>query len=414
MALPVRVLTFRSPLEIVLALATFAVASCSPSRPESGGEQNGIGLAQSAILGGKPSGDDENAVVYIETTSTTTTLRCTGRLIAPGLVITARHCLLKRKSIDVQCNPDGSPKQISDTTDVRPEPPEQITVFIGSRKPDLKPIAVREVITNIAVTICISDVGFLVLREPGITDNAIRSPLRVAPLRIGDEVSVTGWGYTSDARDALPLERSTIEHLRVSDVGPGLIPNGTFATGGNSVCLGDSGASAMINGAVAGTYSRITGDVAVCSLQNIENVFASVATELDLAKQAFAAIGEQPWIEGERPPWLASAGAPCTKNEDCRSAVCTSTSTCAEPCGGVTKMACASDQECSANAECVPRTPPAADGGTTGAPPDESSCATHVSSRSERSTNSVATIATLLVLFVCRRARRLGSTAARR
>ena len=127
-----------------------------------------VAQSRSAILAGRPSGDDENANVYIETVGDDAALRCTGRIVAPGLVVSTRHCFVKRKSTGVLCTADGAPIDLSDTTDLSPEPPERITVYVGSNKGGLRAVAVREVVTVLEVTICRSDMAFLVLVEPGL------------------------------------------------------------------------------------------------------------------------------------------------------------------------------------------------------------------------------------------------------
>jgi MYXO-CTERM domain-containing protein len=351
-----------SPILAFAALGAFAACaeSSTPEVPPSG-------RAVSAILGGRPSGDDENAAVYIETTSLNdqgvpTTLRCSGRIIAPGLVVTARHCLLKRKTVDVRCNPDGSPRDIAEATDVRVEPPSAVTVSIGSDKSKLRAVAVKEIFTELEVSVCRSDIAFAALAEKGLDT---RTPIRRSPPRVNETVSVTGWGFSSDDRSMLPTTRSTTERP-ITETGPGLIPADSFALGGGSVCLGDSGASALAGGVLVGVYSRIE-NPEQCSLELTRNIFVAVGAHLELATRAFAAIGEMPWFEGERPPWLAKAGAACTRGEECSSTICDmATSTCSAPCGDA-GLACPPGKTCSAAQACVdpapPPTPPASDDG---------------------------------------------------
>ena len=294
------------------------VASCSFAAPDESDEPDEpVAKTRSAILAGRPSGDDENETVYIETVGDgAEVLRCSGRIVAPGLVVSTRHCFLKRKSTNVLCTSDGAPIDLSDTTDLRPEPPERITVYVGSSKAALRAVAVREVITVLEVTICRSDMAFLVLAEPGLD---VRAPLRREPVKMPEELAVSGWGYTRDGATALPDIRYTREQIPVSEVGPGFIPAGTFAIGGNTVCYGDSGAAALIDGAIVGTYSRLDGSTA-CSLEQTRNIFAGIWAEEQLVKSAYAAIGEEPWYAGEPAPWLAAPDAPCTNDDECRSA----------------------------------------------------------------------------------------------
>jgi hypothetical protein len=364
------------------------------------GDANEERLARTSagILGGRPSGDDENANVYIETRAeqeASGILRCTGRLLAPRLVVSARHCVLKRRSQGVHCNADGSPVDIADTTDVRPEPANFVTVYFGSQKPGLRPFTVNSIVTKVEVTVCRSDIAFLVLDESPLD---IRTPIRRAPVRVGESITVSGWGFASDARDALPDRRTTLDAVRVTDVGPGSIPPGTFATGGNSVCLGDSGAAVLVGGELVGTYSRID-DPGICSLELGRNIFAGIAADTDLAERAFAAIGETPWYAGERPPWLAAPGASCSQDDQCRSNRCDRTSsTCAEPCTS-DGLACADGQICSGTEggqTCVAPPPPSP-------PASESSCSTRPST--PRPASALVLIIALATAFVCRRRR---------
>jgi hypothetical protein len=287
----------KSSLPIALApwLALWACSGADRSEPP-------VGQARSAILGGRESGADENANVYVETLGDGNPLRCSGRIIAPGLAVTARHCLLKRRSTGVLCTENGDPVDLSDTTDLRPEPAERITVYIGESRSAFRSVAVRDVLTIVDVTICRSDVAFLVLAEIGLD---VRTPIRRAPVSVAEKITVTGWGYTTDGTDVLPDTRFTREGIPVTQVGPAFIPAGTFAIAGNTVCFGDSGASASIDGAIVGTYSRIDGTTA-CSLEQARNIFASVAAEPRLLERAYAAIGEVPWYAGEPPPWRAA------------------------------------------------------------------------------------------------------------
>jgi hypothetical protein len=318
-----------------------AVASCSSAVPDERDEP--VARTHSAILAGRPSGDDENANVYIEAVGDGgAALRCSGRIVAPGLVVSTRHCFLERKTAGVSCTPDGESVDIPDMTDLSLEPPERITVSIGSSKSALRAVAVREVIALHESTICRSDMAFLVLAEPGLE---VRTPLRRGPVEVGEKLVVSGWGYTSDGATALPETRYTREQIPVSEVGPAFIPAGTFAMRGNTLCYGDSGAAALIDGAVVGVYSRLDGSTS-CSLEQARNIFTGIWAEEQLVSLAYAAIGEEPWYAGERRPWLAGTGARCTEDDECQSAVCEAASnTCRAPCGDA-GLACPIDQRC--------------------------------------------------------------------
>src|SRR5215471_1349907 len=91
------------------------VASCSFAEPD-----EPVAQTHSAILAGRPSGDDENANVYIENVGAVATLRCSGRIVAPGLVVAARHCFLNRTTTGLSCTSDGAPIDPADATDLNP------------------------------------------------------------------------------------------------------------------------------------------------------------------------------------------------------------------------------------------------------------------------------------------------------
>lgn len=298
-----------APLVLLVAVAGCAVARVEP-------EERREGVARAALLGGRPSGDDENAAVYIETAGEEGTLRCSGYAVSPRLVLSARHCFLTRKSSGVRCDADGTPIDLESVTDL--EPPERVTVYVGANRAALQEVKVTAILTDLALTLCSSDLAFLVLATPAVP---ARTPLRRAPVRIGEAITVSGWGATGDdPGDAVPSSRSTLEGVPVHETGPGLIPAGTFAVGGNTVCFGDSGAVARIDGAAVGTYSRIDGANPTCSLEYTRNVFQGVASQSQLVERAFAAVGEAPWYADDPAPDAgpteSEGGAAVCANDD--------------------------------------------------------------------------------------------------
>jgi hypothetical protein len=366
-----------------LVLGAVALAACATETDE-----GRIGRTSTPIFGGRPSGDDENAAVYVLRTTETGFTGCTGLVVAPGLVVTARHCVMRSVANNFECGSDG---EIVDTgADVRLSPVDQIEVFVGAHRASWRRVAVREVVGQVQVTICVTDVVFLVLAEPGVDS---RVPLRRKPVTLGEEASVTGWGITSDG-SPFPPERWTLDGIPVTEVGPGFIPKGTFSLRGNSVCFGDSGASARVDGAVVGVYSRIQGQS--CAFEGGRHIFTAVTGWADLPQRAYAAIGEEPWYAGEQRPWLAAAGAACTRDDECRSARCdAATSTCAAPCGNATKPACAADQQCNdATQTCEPL------------PPEKESCSTSATGRSGGGLSAALALALAACVTTLRRFRR--------
>lgn len=284
-----------------------ALSSCAP--PE---RVERIEMVESAIIGGRASGDDENATVVVALLEEDgrVTSRCSGRIVAPTLALTARHCILRTEP-GTSCSADGSPKDLATAGDMTAAASERIVVQVGSQRVALRNVAVRAVHTTTALSICKADLAFLVLDEVAFD---VHTPIRRAPVRVGEVIAVSGWGQTSEGSTAPTAGRSTLDAVRVKEIGPGLVPTGSFAVGGASLCYGDSGAAAVIDGAIVGAYSRIDGN---CETQSTTNVFSGLSTELELVERAFAAIGEKP-LYADPPPVIAAdasadgadAGAP--------------------------------------------------------------------------------------------------------
>jgi len=337
-----------------------------------------LGAVESRIIGGRPSGDDENANVYTETRiDDQDTLRCSGRLIAPGLVLSARHCFLERRVVNLLCKPDGTPVDIADTVNYPIMPASSITVFIGSNKQTQKKVAVKKLLARSDLSICRGDLAYLVLAEPGLDE---RTPIRRAPPGFGQKIRVSGWGFVNDGNHTpadLPNTRTTID-ATILDYGPPALPPGVFSVSGGTLCLGDSGAGALVeDGKVIGTYSRID-DGAKCTSEFVKNYMTAVVSEPTLLAEAYAAIGEEPWFAGEQKPWLAKANTACVSDDQCASDVCDA-GVCKPGCGA-TGIACPIGQSCGTDGICAAEV--VADAGPDGAqatpppaaPPTDDSC----------------------------------------
>lgn len=314
-----------SRVHAALIGALFCV-SCS-SETASTGES--FQRARSSIVGGRPSGDDEDFVAYVVSGRAGDTLRCSATLLAPNVAMTARHCLLIERSAALNCTADGA---LEDPTDPRAqnvdlEQPANIQVSVGVHRS--ASAAAVAVFVPVEIGLCRNDIALVVL-ERNLLD--VHVPVRLSAVRLGEKLSVAGWGFTADGQTALPELRTGLDDVRVDEVGPGRIPAGTFAIRGGTMCFGDSGAGARIAGAVAGVYSRIEGGS--CTLEQGRNVFMMTAPHRSLIDAAFARAGSKAWYEGEPPPWLLPTGAPCAADSACQLGRCDAQrGTCATPCG---------------------------------------------------------------------------------
>lgn len=308
--------------EVLGVLAVFAVvtglSACEGASDEAPATTS-VAKARQAVIGGRTSGSTENATVYLESVigDAGDRLRCSGTLIAPNIVITARHCLIVDR-IDLFCNSDG---ELSDPTkrgtDLRNVPPRDVHVRYGANESEFVTAVGSQIFTPVELTVCKNDVGLVVLDRP-LAESYV--PLRIDTIQLGDEFRLTGWGYTADGQTALPEQRRSLDGITVTEVGPGLIAAGTFAIPGDTGCHGDSGAGAWFGDAIGGTYSRIEGSG--CEIVQGRNVFMMLAPQKLLIERAFEAAGQHPWYAGQPAPWASQAGAACSTNDGCISGRC--------------------------------------------------------------------------------------------
>ena len=268
-----------------LLLGALALGGCAEDSPERASS------TASAIIGGEPTDDAATVRIEVRRPPTSTlparAAHCTGHLVAPGLVLTARHCVLKTSVDGLRCRPDGTPSD-PDPPSLDLAPPEWIEVGVGPNVQALQTSTVQKLLAPPALSLCRADFAFLVLTK---RDGDTRATYLGRPVAVGDTVAVTGWGYQGNT-DVLPVTASKLGAVRVTVVGPGIIPAGMFATPGGTLCPGDSGASARIDGAVAGVFSRAESDD--CTLTDSRVLFGATFGYEDFITRAHAEVGDTP------------------------------------------------------------------------------------------------------------------------
>jgi hypothetical protein len=280
------------------------VAGCATGCTADGSDEPDSETNEGNIFGGML--DDDGAakagVVALRVGNGPTFELCSGALIAPNVVLTARHCVSKNVTDAISCDENGL--SMSSAVHVAGnEDPASIAIYLGASPSFSKtPVAVvQAVIAPEGDILCDSDIALVVLdrRLQNIEPFAVRFG---APARVGETIRAVGYGK-NDASTPMGT-RFRKENVPVLAVGSGITPSKTrlgpreFEVG-RSICEGDSGGPAIseLTGAVIGVVSRggPCGD-------NFGHVYTTTAGFDSLFDRAFAAAGGAPLIEANTPP----------------------------------------------------------------------------------------------------------------
>ncbi|RYZ08709.1 MAG: trypsin-like serine protease [Myxococcales bacterium] len=294
-----------------IVVAALLVVGCGSGEPSSS-----LGVVTNAVIGGADSPDADDAVLVLRTDRVKDTSVCSSSLIAPNLLLTARHCIVAEYPADnIRCAADGTLTMPSGGQLGAPSQPEDVHIFAGrnpehdgaSNLPGGTPAAIAtQIVTTDWPSVCRDDIALVVLDRD--------LPLPVIPLALDQvvtkltRVSVVGYGLTEESNEG---DRWSVRQRRdrVPVKYVDTLPN-TFALG-RSVCKGDSGGPALDSesGAVVGVYSLgIPGESAAdCTSQNALNYYAQVNRYPELLRQAFEAAG-QPFPSDEPSPSEGGAG----------------------------------------------------------------------------------------------------------
>jgi hypothetical protein len=244
---------------------------------------------------------------------------CTGTVIAPKLVLTARHCVsaVANKDLSPTCNADGSASfggAIGADFD-----PSTLYVFAGSARPEHTTLgdndfdasawttAVRgsAIIHDHAPNLCAHDLALVVLASP------ITAPIAALRLdrevQLGEVTTAVGWGQVADGTQ--PFIRQQRTDVPIKRVGPSDLIQTLTASDfqvPESICEGDSGGPIFdqATGAVIGVTSRgSNGDDPTEATQGANtcikanNVITKLTPFRAVFDQGFAATGATPKLE---------------------------------------------------------------------------------------------------------------------
>jgi hypothetical protein len=234
-------------------------------------------------------------------------------LIAPTLVVTARHCVANLTLGDVLCTPAGdlalnSPGGQLGADDAASQigvfTSDHVTEALMSDAPDAPAI---QVLSTESPSTCRDDLAFVVLGNtlPGITPVPIRL---TSGTEVGESISIWGYGLTDEAGAAPALRlRTGVDIVGIGPDQPTTLtqaaPVRAIRVGPGSItCNGDSGGPIVsaTTGAVIGvvSFGLEAGINAACADANTDDTTGPRLAEYPtLALAAFAAAGAAPLLE---------------------------------------------------------------------------------------------------------------------
>lgn len=300
---------------LAVALAAFAVTAACTSpipAPLASSTAAPVQVDQVEAVKGVPDPADGNpAVVALEVAGAEL---CTATLIAPDVILTARHCVSETASI-VTC-PSSQPQILGDRV------PSTLRVLSGNDVTTSKEIARgKQLFTPPGDVLCDADIALVLLDKE--VENIEPLDVSATPVTAGQFVDSVGYGRPADGGPA--GTKMLREHVEVLDV------TTSEFTVGEATCQGDSGGPALdeTSGEILGVVSR---GGPSCDGPGVRNIYTRVDAYAALVAEALAASSSSTDLDAgkaKKPKNDAGAapdpdplGGPCTTGADCATGVC--------------------------------------------------------------------------------------------
>jgi len=323
-----------------LAVTASLVAGCAPAGEAA--PETRLGLVRHAISGGV---EDTTSKAVMAITHPSSGSLCTGALIAPNALLTARHCV----------SPVNGGTQVIDCTDSTfGEPYDPASFFVTSA--DVVDVGnVGEFLVTAVLSLpeeqepsslCGSDVAMLVLAE--LVPESLATPyvprLDDDPLVAGEVYDAVGYGATDGAGNGAGTRRR-LDGISVDCVSDGCADHSLFGAqtastewvGAGGVCQGDSGGPALdASDRVVGVTSRGAVDCGA-------TIYGYTVSWTDWLRDSVVyasgvGVYQAPsWTEGSNvdPEYSYPIGDPCESHDECPSGKCvddTGTDYCTRAC----------------------------------------------------------------------------------
>ncbi len=253
------------PAVLAACSSTPADRSSTSGGPAAPPGPDDVTVDQVEVVRGVPDRGRDPAVVAIDIGDTGL---CTGALIAPDVVLTARHCVARTVE-RIDC-PASAPQVGGDRS------PSSLHILAGDDAATARVVARgREVVAPKGWALCEADIALVVL------DRAIGGiaplPVRRHGIAVGDHVRAVGYGRAGDDQPAgIKLYRDHVRVIETSD--------NEFLVG-EATCQGDSGGPAIDEetGEIVGVVSR---GGPTCEGRDVHNIYTRADVYLPLIEEA--------------------------------------------------------------------------------------------------------------------------------